>query len=341
MEFFRNFILPLIGKAIMRLFVDKVKIGGRMPISMTDQAKNIQVEFTVRVSRWACFYFFVQNLSCWNIYARKNYNEMWERDLGTFSEDEKNALASFKEIRQCYPQEDSPFEKAFFNSERPFEELDKSIPKEQSVIIKRTFNILASKFDLVFIKDSSNLEQWKNYLEEVLNQEKIVTPLIAALITLYSIPPSTRENIDIFLLPSGDMQAGVTEINRNAMGLEVSKLPVKNMIPQVMSVIFFELVHVAFKDVYVLTRTRALCGNDEKRARFVCETVGRLFLPSGVLSLQLLSIPIPPQLSQFMSVKDTKRLLNLASEYIRDSKSIDDKLITEVRDAVLIHTPWQ
>ncbi len=39
---------------------------------------------------------------------------MWEQELGTFSESEKIALETFKEIRRLYPQEDSPFEKAFF-----------------------------------------------------------------------------------------------------------------------------------------------------------------------------------------------------------------------------------
>ena len=298
----------------------------------------VSVTFNVRISRWGNFYFFIQNLSAWHEHARKHYNDLWQEELGLFSDAEKESLISFKNIRERYQIEDSIFENAFFFSENPFAVLKQHLHSERYESIKRTFDTLSLKFDLLNIKDTANLERWREGLVDILRRDKVTNPAVSKLLALYKIPIPFKENIDIFLLPSAGQNAGLTEISKTAMGLEISQLSVQR-ISQTVPVIFHELIYIAFKDKNVFPRTRVLCGYDDRRSTLVCETISRLFFPEGILSLRLFLVQTASQLLPFISRKETRQLLSMADKYVNEGKAIDDIFICQVRDLLQKRMP--
>jgi len=83
------------------------------------------MKFKFIISKWGNFYFFVQNLSEWHFSCRKNYNVLWQKELGILSPKEKKALKVFKKIRSNFPSGKTFFEQAFFTKKNPWNDIKK------------------------------------------------------------------------------------------------------------------------------------------------------------------------------------------------------------------------
>ena len=73
----------------------------------------MMMKFSININKSANFYFFIQNLSEWHFSNRKDYNDLWRKELGKFSEEEATALKKFKEIRLQHKSAKTIFESIF------------------------------------------------------------------------------------------------------------------------------------------------------------------------------------------------------------------------------------
>ena len=119
------------------------------------------------VSKTANFFFFIDNLSEWNIYYRKKYNEEWIRQLGELTRQEKIALKNFRLIMQKYEKIGIPkkIRRCFYQKsddmKASFRKIAKLLSKKEVNILKNSFNIFQPRFE----------RMWNEYLI-VLNQNQ-------------------------------------------------------------------------------------------------------------------------------------------------------------------------
>lgn len=207
------------------------------------------IKFNIKISKWANFYFFIQNLSEWHFSNRKDYNLLWRKMLGALSAQEEDALKKFKEIRLGYPQSKSCFEKAFFLSECPFEELTLILSVEESQTVKSIFSLLESKFNFLYEKDLPLLNRWQEILDKAINNQKLTDTILVSLNSLYKTSIQEKE-INVYLLLSAlEHTGGGANIDNQSISIEISHCPLEDT-RHALGIIWHETIHLVFQSQY-------------------------------------------------------------------------------------------
>ena len=281
------------------------------------------MKFKIIISRWANFYFFVQNLSEWHFSNRKKYNILWRKELGVFSVEEEDILKQFREIRLKYPQSRSCFESAFFLSEDPFSKLSDILPTTQYQITKNTFLLLENKFNSLYAKDLPLLHSWQKALAEIANDEQFINTALTSLNSLFK--TSIREkDIDIYLLFSTtEHTGGGANINNYSISVESSRYPLEKL-NHVIGIIWHETIHLVFQNQYFYPLLMEYFSEDRQSADFINEvTIGALF-PKGMMGIRLLKNKPTARLSPEFNIEQTTQTLNLIKEYLDQNKRLDE-----------------
>jgi len=293
------------------------------------------MKFSIIINKLANFYFFVQNLSEWHFSNQKDYNVLWRKELEQFSMDEEDALKQFKEIRLQYKQSRTYFEQAFFVAENPWKSLEKNLPQNEYAAVQKIFNLLENKFNLIYEKNLVLLNQWKEILQEKINDPALTESIADAISTLLNTTPSKSE-VKIYLLFSApNHTGGGANIDDESISLEVSQYSLDGA-NHAMGIIWHETIHLCFQNQYFFPLVLKQFPDDRQKADLINEiTIGSLF-PRGILGVRLLKNKPASRLMTKINSEQTIRVSNLTKEYISDQKSLDEKYIRAVAEILKI-----
>jgi hypothetical protein len=287
------------------------------------------MKFNIKISKWGAFYFFVSNLSEWHFSNRKDYNVFWKEMLGTFSVQEEDTLKKFKEIRLKYPQSKSCFEKAFFLSKNPFEELTHILPEEEYIIVKDVFSLLESKFNFLYEKGLPFLIHWQKVLDKTINDQKLTNTILNHLNILYKTSIQEGE-IDIYLLFSTVTHTGGgANIDNKSISVEISHYPLEN-INHILGLVWHETTHLIFQNQYFRPLLIKLFPNNQQKVDLINEMVIRSLFPRGMLGIRLLKNKPVAKLLPDIGAKQTIEILNLTKEYLDKNESFDENYIEKL-----------
>ncbi|OGI88527.1 hypothetical protein A2995_00015 [Candidatus Nomurabacteria bacterium RIFCSPLOWO2_01_FULL_33_24] len=207
------------------------------------------------VSKTANFFFFIDNLSEWNIYYRKKYNEEWIRQLGELTRQEKIALKNFRLIMQKYEKIGIPkkIRRCFYQKsddmKASFRKIAKLLSKKEVNILKNSFNIFQPRFE----------RMWNEYLI-VLNQNqelmsftyrklnKKINLAYSKLENFYGDKSTQKYLCSVFLIISPNR--GGKAIEKDVISIETEKLDPKDeyRFTRLWFSIMHELAHARFEN---------------------------------------------------------------------------------------------
>lgn len=288
------------------------------------------MKFSIIINKQANFYFFVQNLSEWHFSCRKSYNDFWEKELGKFSPEEKEALKQFKKIHLHYSFGKNYLGRYFFKEKNPWENLESKINKKDYDDIKSVFSLLEKKFEIIYDKDYPKLQIWKNILEKKLDNHK--DEINNALAILYNTKPLNKD-IDIYLLLSSDTKnGGGASIDEKSITVEISRTP-NNQLTLLIGLIWHELIHLYFEKGYFIEFLKQEFKDDGEKINLTREIAASLLLPKGTLGKMILGI-YGENLNSRISINNQQKLLELTSSYIKEKNKFDKKYINEAKKAI-------
>jgi len=292
-----------------------------------------KMKFSIVINKSAIFYFFVQNLSEWHFSNRKDYNILWQEELGQFSSEEEDALRQLREIHPKYPFGKSYLGRQFFLEENPWIILGKKLPQEDYISLKNIFSLLERKFDDFYKEELILLKRWQTTLQEELSDENLVTPINSTLSRLYDAPPFIKD-IAIYLLPSSETHFGGTGgiIDNRSINLEVSHIPL-GKVKLALGVIFHEVIHLYFEKQSFLTRISKKYPNDHDTVALIKEATASSLFPNGSLGTKFLNIK-NELLNTKIPKEYTEKLLLLVNRYIKEDKPLDDEYIETIYNSV-------
>lgn len=279
------------------------------------------------------FYFFVQNLSEWHFSNRKDYNELWRKELGKFSQQEEGALEDFRRIRSGYPESRSIFEKSFFTSEDPLENLREALPTEERNTIKEVFTTFSNKFEKLYRKDLPSLKEWEKQLSIKVNNAELVKKISNVLSALYNTPtPNTTINVYL-LFSTPNHTGGGANIDGDCVTLEISRFP-SNNVNHAISVIWHEVIHIVFEKQYFLPLIRDEFPDTQKKSMRINEIAAASLFPHGVLSKKFLGVTLGSY-SYLSGVSgNSNQLLSIMEMYVSQNRALDSSYIKSVAEII-------
>lgn len=285
------------------------------------------MKFLFIINKWANFYFFVQNLSEWHFSFRKSYNQMWKKEFGSFSSQERNVLKKFKKIHLKYPFGKKYLGQPFFLRKNPWKTLEKQLSKRKITCLKNIFFIFQPKFEVLYKKDLPLLIKWRQELQKKVNNKFLINPINNTLATLYRVP-LLRKEIKVYLLFSSPTTfGGGGSINNKTITLEISRYPLKK-IKLAIGAIWHEVIHAYFEKYYFLPLLRRSFPKDQKAVNLVQEaTVRMVFFPSGILGKRFLKLRVPISGVPKKHIRLFLKLRELIKKYIQKEKSFDKEYI--------------
>jgi len=287
------------------------------------------IKFNIKISKWANFYFFIQNLSEWHFSNRKDYNLFWRKTLGVFSTQEEDALKRFKKIHLQYPFGELYLGRQFFLEENPWVVLEQKLLKEDFINLKKIFSLLKEKFDNFYNQELFLLKKWQTTLQKKLNNKSLITAINATLSKLYATFLLSKD-ITIYLLPSTKNHTGGTGgiINDKSINLEISHFSLEKP-NQVIGIIWHEVTHLYFEKQSFLLLVNKKYPNDPDAVNLIKEAANSSLFPNGVLGIKFLNTQ-RKLLSTKIPLEYTKKLVTLADIFIKENKSFDDEYIKKV-----------
>jgi hypothetical protein len=106
----------------------------------------MSLKFLLKISRYGNLYFFIQNLSEWHISNRKEYNEVWHKEL-SFPSEADSCLQAFKKIHEQYSFGEKYLGRLFFMHDDPWPEVELMVGKNDTTNIKNIFTTLEPYFN--------------------------------------------------------------------------------------------------------------------------------------------------------------------------------------------------
>lgn len=288
------------------------------------------MKFKLKVSKWANFYFFVQNLSEWHFSNRKSYNIFWRKRLGDFSKQEETALKEFKKIRLKYPDNKSCFEKSFFLSNNPLKELSLVLSSSEYKDIKNVFSVFRDKFQILYKKELPLLKQWQKKIDKEINNKKYKNKILISLNTLYKTSVK-KKTISVYLLFStpGGIGGGANIDDKN-ITLEISNYPLRE-IKEAIGIIWHEIVHLLFQYKYFHPLVRKYFLNNRQKFFPINEIVTASLFPEGVLGMKIFKNKLmTPRLFYGLDSSSINRVLILTKEYLDQKKYFDKEYIKKI-----------
>lgn len=287
------------------------------------------MRFFFIISKFAVFYFFIQNLSEWHFSNRKDYNEVWRQELGSFTAEEEDALKKMGRIHSRYLFGKSYLGRDFFLEENPWTTLEQRLRHEDFINLKDVFLVFENKFNLFWPEELTLLSGWKKELERNLNHSPITDTVIEQLKMVFNTFPSQNE-IKIILLPSTEKHTGGgANIDSRSITLEISRYPLQN-INHTIGIIWHETIHSSFQKQYFSTLLLELFPNDRKKFDLINEIAVSSLFPRGIMGARLLKNRPANQLIREVNLQQTIDILNLTKEYIDRQKSFDKEYILKI-----------
>lgn len=297
------------------------------------------IKFNIKISKWANFYFFIQNLSEWHFSNRKDYNLFWRKQLGAFSIQEEDALKKFKKIRLKYSQSKSCFEKAFFLSEDHFKELSKTLSVKECQIVKNTFFLLEDKFTFLYEKDLPLLNRWQEALVKVANNRKLTDTILVSLNTLYKTSIQKKEIYIYLLFSTKEHTGGSANIDNQSISIEISQYSLEN-INHALGIIWHEIIHMVFQNQYFYPLLVNYFSGKQSRIDFLNEAVTASLFPKGMLGIRLLRNKPANRLLSDINTKKTIEILNLTKKYLDQNKHFNKDYIKRLSLIIKKHDSY-
>lgn len=208
------------------------------------------------VSRWANFYFFVDNFAEHVAFARKRYNQAFLQQLGPLTRTEKQALVQYHKLieplktRKIY----SSFNAAFFKNEADQNKLWQSLrttltPREEKTL-KMIFKAWQKRFNKAWRKYSKILQNNKLVLNRYCQANNLLFFKSLKRLSLFyktrSFP--NRTEIYLIMMPLATYAQGGRRISKSKIFLETSSLEERSpRLENVALLILHELTHAFFE----------------------------------------------------------------------------------------------
>lgn len=290
------------------------------------------MRFEFIISKWANFYFFIQNLSEWHFSNRKDYNILWRKELGNFSPEEENALKRFKEIRLSYPSGKTFFEQSFFKENDHWQKLENNLEPDKYKIIKEIFDLFKNKFEILFKKDLPFLERWQKELNNKINEPLLIKSMLNVLNVVFNTASSEYEIKVNLLFSSLNHTGGGANIDNKSISLEISRYPIQNS-NHAIGIIWHETIHLCFQNQYFFPLVLKQFPNDRQKTDQINEIIISSLFPRGILGVRLLkNKPVNKLMAGVTTLEQTIKILNLTKEYIDNQKPLDEKYIGTVAE---------
>lgn len=297
------------------------------------------------VSKQANFYYFLHNLAeCeWPWPARLENSKAWNKELGSFTKEEQDALKKFKKIYKNYFLK-IYLGKPFFLKKNPWKALGRKITRKEIDELQKVFFIWQKKFEKIYKKDLPKLQNWQKKLKLQLKKsdKKSKTKTINRILTNLYKCPAPKNQIKVYLMlskkPSSRKYASGASGERGrgldgkSILVELSRCPTQK-INYIMGILWHEIIHCHFSPCHVMPLLSKEVKN-KKIANRLEEIINRSLFPTGILSMKFFNAPSPSTLSRgFISNinrKQTKKIINFTNQYIQRNKSFDKYYIKEL-----------
>lgn len=215
------------------------------------------MQFKFIISKWANFYFFIQNLSEWHFSCRPIYNQEWLKQTGPLIEKEKTALNNFREIIKNYGFSYKKGGKSkylgqifFLNSEKKiWKKLKKFVSSSEFKKLREIFEIFEPRFNKIWDRYSNNLrrvEIFKKRLQRK-NWKKLWKDLE---IVLGGKKKIRKINIIVILAPLGHQEtaSGSANIGTKHITLELPDLKENTwQLDYSIGILAHEIGHILFR----------------------------------------------------------------------------------------------
>jgi DNA-directed RNA polymerase subunit F len=216
------------------------------------------MKFNFIVSKSANFFFFVDNISEWNIYCRKSYNKEWIKQFGKLNLEEKKVLKDFKILMQKYESDGvyKNIRNIFYEKQNDIEQilkkLEKTIKKEELNLIEKTFNIFSPRFEKIWkIYESMLFNTVRDVLKDYKGISRKLDFIYFNLSNFYGVDHKKEYLCTVFFIicPIKKQQGGKM-INEEKIAIEYNELNSKNrnQIKNLWFLIFHELIHARFEN---------------------------------------------------------------------------------------------
>jgi hypothetical protein len=291
----------------------------------------MKIRFNFKISRWANFYFFVQNLSAWHLSCRRRYNEHWRNTLPVFSEKQEELLIEFARIRKEHPEVKSVFEQAFFLSDDPLSTLEANLPKKEILMIREIFSSQKNNFNTIYSTEESKLEKWKSKLEESLLGETLNEAIIKELSLLFSVEIVEPISIRVFLLIAPAGHGGMVNMAENTITQDLSNLPL-DYSKLVISTIWHETIHLCFEKPFFRALIKKHAMDREDRMFKYSEIIVSSLFPLGILGKKFFSLKITNDIYSMFKLNEsqTGRIMNLTNKYVENEVPFDRAYLIEL-----------
>jgi len=195
----------------------------------------VKLEF--KISKLANQFFFIDNLSEWNFYCRRNYNKEWLNQFGKLTKKEKVALKNYRLLMQKCEKENlyKKIRNIFYNNgfKKNNNEVRKKIKKlifsKSTNILFGSISTLCIKFQRIWGKYQATLSYNKKIiLKSYKDTKNTFNSIFNRLANFYGkeIP---KQDLDVYLIisPVKNYQGGKA-IDKNKISIELNKLDYKN-----------------------------------------------------------------------------------------------------------------
>lgn len=217
----------------------------------------MKLEF--KISKLANLFFFVDNLSEWNIYCRKNYNEEWVNQLGGLNKKEKTTLANYQSLMQKHEKNNLPkkIRNIFYNDGN--KEIDNKTRKrvktllftKDSDIVLNAIDVLYLKFQMAWAKYQPILSQNKEIILKSFKDIKNDFNSIFSNLAKFYGKKIRDQSSDVYLIISPiEKYQGGKAIDKNKISIEINKLDYenKNQLIGFWFLVVHEIIHANFED---------------------------------------------------------------------------------------------
>ena len=284
------------------------------------------MEFKFIVKKWANFYFFLQNLSEWHFRVRKNYNLIWKKELGPFSQKEKALLQKLKKLHLKYGFGEKYLGQYFYLKKNPWKTLAKQLTRKERKELQNIFSAFESKFEILWKRELPLLKKWQKKLQKETNLKSLIEPIAKTLSQFYN--QKAPQKIKVYLLLSPTGIGGTANLKNRAITLEISRYSQKKS-KKAIGLVWHEVIHAFYEDYLLELLNKKLPQiKDKKLKNSISEATARAFFPSGILGKKFLKLKEKPEIPKKIQVP----FLKLIKKYLKLRKPCDLDFVTKSLD---------